>query len=212
MRHRHSEPVNHCQASASSFNNQPTIQQHHAQLVPKPPDGDRRDTWISRLARGTDGFSFEKMNPPRKARRSSRSDRDGWTILGHCHNAWGTRWDLDENEQRQVAGELRENGYAFFNTAWSPPMQAIEALSPEVSRRSASNSTTASWGCSLREPQRSRTANATTIAMNRISGHEDRLRHFRLRGRGTLRVRRAGLNRHQSFHRDGARRVVLLSG
>ena len=53
-----------------------------------------------------------------------------------CHEAWGTKWDLDENQRREVASQLIETGAAYFDTAWSPPMQAIEALSrqfPEVS-------------------------------------------------------------------------------
>jgi hypothetical protein len=82
------------------------------------------------------GFSFEKMNPLPTSRRSARSDPNGWAMLDRCCNAWGTKCDLDENEQRQVASELLENGSAFFDTAWSPPIQAIEALSrkfPEVS-------------------------------------------------------------------------------
>ena len=73
-----------------------------------------------------EGFSFEKMNPPRKPRKKSA---DAWPVLDSLHNAWGTKCDLDENEQRQVASELLENGSAFFDTAWSPPIQALEALS-----------------------------------------------------------------------------------
>jgi hypothetical protein len=49
---------------------------------------------------------------------------------------WGTKCDLDENEQRKVASELLENEAAIFDTAWSPPLHAITALSrqfPEVS-------------------------------------------------------------------------------
>ena len=76
-----------------------------------------------------EGFSFEKMNPPRKSGESNRSDPNGWSMLDQCCTAWGTKCDLPENEQRQVANELLENGAAFFDTAWSPPIQAIEALS-----------------------------------------------------------------------------------
>ena len=71
------------------------------------------------------GFSFEKMNTPRKPRKT----RNGLAILDSCCNAWGTKWDLPENEQREVADELLEYDEAFFDTAWSPPMQAIEVLS-----------------------------------------------------------------------------------
>jgi hypothetical protein len=80
-----------------------------------------------------EGFSFEKMNPPRKPRKSIRNV---WAIPDSHYTAWGTKWDLPENEQREVANDLLNHGNAFFDTAWSPPMQAIEALSrkfPEVS-------------------------------------------------------------------------------
>ena len=73
-----------------------------------------------------EGFSFEEMSPPRKARKA---DPYGFAALDRYYTAWGTKWDLPENEQRQVASELLESGAAFFDTAWSPPMQAIEALS-----------------------------------------------------------------------------------
>jgi hypothetical protein len=81
------------------------------------------------------GFSFEKMNPLRKPRKSRKADPNGWSMLDLCCTAWGTKCDLAENEQRQVAEELLDSASAFFDTAWSPPMQAIEALSrkfPEV--------------------------------------------------------------------------------
>jgi len=43
--------------------------------------------------------------------------------------AWGTKWDLDEDEQRQVADDLLETGIAYFDTAWSPPLVVLEVLS-----------------------------------------------------------------------------------
>jgi hypothetical protein len=51
------------------------------------------------------------------------------------HSARGTKCDLDENEQGQVAHEILETGAAFFDTAWNQPMQAIKVLArkfPEV--------------------------------------------------------------------------------
>jgi hypothetical protein len=72
------------------------------------------------------GFSFAKMNPPRKPRKA---DPYGFAALDRYYTAWGTKWDLSDKEQRQVASELLEIGAAFFDTAWSPPIQAIEALS-----------------------------------------------------------------------------------
>ena len=76
-----------------------------------------------------EGFSFEKMNPPSKPRRSNRTDWDGWAMLERHYTAWGTKWDLDDHEQREVASDLLDHGNAFFDTAWSPPIEAIEALS-----------------------------------------------------------------------------------
>lgn len=43
--------------------------------------------------------------------------------------AWGAKWDLDEDEGRMVAADLLAGGIAFFETAWSPPLPAIQALS-----------------------------------------------------------------------------------
>lgn len=75
------------------------------------------------------GSSFEKIRPLPKPRRSGKFDRYGWSGLNRCLNAWGTKWDLGESEQHQAARELLENGATFFDTAWSPPIKAIEALS-----------------------------------------------------------------------------------
>ncbi len=63
------------------------------------------------------GFSFQRMNPVTSA-----------DSLTQC-SAWGTKWDLDENDQRESASELLEIGTAFFDTAWSPPLGALTALS-----------------------------------------------------------------------------------
>ena len=64
-----------------------------------------------------EGFSFQRMKPVVPA--DSRNQ---------CP-AWGTKWDLDENEQREAASEILEIGTAWFNTAWSPPLGALTALS-----------------------------------------------------------------------------------
>ena len=76
-----------------------------------------------------DGFSFQRMNPVSPAEPHHDSAIDSWRNLDSYCNAWGTKCDLDDMEQRQVASELLETGSSFFDTAWSPPMQAIEALS-----------------------------------------------------------------------------------
>ncbi len=46
---------------------------------------------------------------------------------------WGTKWKLDEWEAEQVAKELLEGMpySASFRTAWSPPIEAIVALSDQ---------------------------------------------------------------------------------
>jgi hypothetical protein len=76
------------------------------------------------------------MNPVRPPAPHDDSAIDSWRSVDTYTNAWGTKWDLTESEQRQVATELLETGSSFFDTAWSPPIPAIEALSrqfPEVS-------------------------------------------------------------------------------
>ena len=71
------------------------------------------------------GFSFEKINPPVKPTPSSESMGG----IQHQVDAWGTKWDLLEDDQWWVANELHETGIAYFDTAWSPPIAALEALS-----------------------------------------------------------------------------------
>ena len=83
-----------------------------------------------------DGFSFQRMNPVSPPETHNESAIDSWRQLDAHLSAWGTKWDVDENEQCQVADELLEIGSAFFDTAWGPPMQAVKALSlrfPDVS-------------------------------------------------------------------------------
>jgi hypothetical protein len=72
-----------------------------------------------------EGFSFEKMAPPNRP----ESDENGFATVDAQAAAWGTKWDLDESDQKEVADSLIENGVATFDTAWSPPTEAIMALS-----------------------------------------------------------------------------------
>jgi hypothetical protein len=77
------------------------------------------------------GFSFERMAKPNRP----ESDEAGFVTVAAQTAAWGTKWDLDEETQQRVAGELLEYDTVSFDTAWSPPINAIEALSamfPEV--------------------------------------------------------------------------------
>lgn len=81
----------------------------------------------------THGFSFAKMSPPRKPKHPVP---EGWQQSDRQCAAWGTKWDLDDADQADVAEALLDEGCAFFDTAWSPPLEAIQALSqkfPEVS-------------------------------------------------------------------------------
>ena len=77
------------------------------------------------------GFSFERMVKPNRP----ESDENGWGTVSAQADAWGTKWDLDENDAKEVADTLLRCGMASFDTAWSPPLEAIRALSamfPEV--------------------------------------------------------------------------------
>jgi len=71
------------------------------------------------------GFSFGRINPPAEPERSSEARE----VMNLQIDAWGTKWDLDEADQRRVADELLETGCANFDTAWSPPLAALEKLS-----------------------------------------------------------------------------------
>ena len=70
------------------------------------------------------GFSFEKIHPVAEPAGCPPS---GITQL--LIDAWGTKWDLDEPDQLRVADELLDTGIAYFDTAWSPPLAALEKLS-----------------------------------------------------------------------------------
>ena len=72
------------------------------------------------------GLSFEKIKPT----PSELLEGNGWYDW-RLQN-WGTKWDLSEQEQREVADQLISESADFqatFMTAWSPPLEAIAALS-----------------------------------------------------------------------------------
>ena len=72
------------------------------------------------------GLSFEKIKPT----PPELLEGNGW-YQWRLEN-WGTKWDLSEQEQREVADQLISESADFqatFMTAWSPPLQAIAALS-----------------------------------------------------------------------------------
>jgi len=71
------------------------------------------------------GLSFEAIVKPDRP----EVDEDGFETVTAQTNAWGTKWDLDENEAKESGTSLLENGSCDFDTAWSPPSEAIRALS-----------------------------------------------------------------------------------
>jgi hypothetical protein len=70
-------------------------------------------------------LSFEAIVKPDR----SEVDEDGWETVNAQTSAWGTKWDLADDEQKEAAASLLECGECHFNTAWSPPSEAIRALS-----------------------------------------------------------------------------------
>jgi hypothetical protein len=69
-----------------------------------------------------EGFSFDKIKPM----PPELKEGDGW--YDWAVENWGTKWDLDENPFD--FDSTPENEISFwFDTAWSPPMGVIEALS-----------------------------------------------------------------------------------
>lgn len=71
------------------------------------------------------GFLFERMVQPE---RPESDDNEAETLSAQVA-AWGTKWDLSEHDPREVAATLLRCGVATFQTAWSPPLGAITALS-----------------------------------------------------------------------------------
>ncbi len=72
------------------------------------------------------GLSFNKIKPT----PPELLEGNGW--YDWRFENWGTKWDLSEREQRDVADQLISeiaDFQAIFMSAWSPPLQAIAALS-----------------------------------------------------------------------------------
>jgi hypothetical protein len=72
------------------------------------------------------GLSFEKIKPTPPELLEGNGWYD-WRLQN-----WGTKWDLSEEEQREVADQLISESADFqatFMTANSPPIEAIAALS-----------------------------------------------------------------------------------
>lgn len=71
------------------------------------------------------GLSFEAIVKP----KLPEDDEHGWGTVSAQNAAWGTKWDLDEKEAREVGDSLLNGGACSFDTAWSPPSEAIRVLS-----------------------------------------------------------------------------------
>ena len=73
------------------------------------------------------GLSFNKIKPTPPPEMLESNGWYDWRLQN-----WGTKWDLSEQEQREVADQLISEHcdfQAIFMSAWSPPLQAIAALS-----------------------------------------------------------------------------------
>jgi len=70
----------------------------------------------------TEGFSFDKIKPM----PPELKEGDGW--YDWAVENWGTKWDLDENPLMPDSFQDKEILFGF-DTAWSPPMGVINALS-----------------------------------------------------------------------------------
>jgi hypothetical protein len=71
------------------------------------------------------GLSFEAIVKPNRP----EIDESGCETVNAQVHAWGTKWDLDEKEAREMGDDLLECDRCSFDTAWSPPSEAIRVLS-----------------------------------------------------------------------------------
>jgi hypothetical protein len=71
------------------------------------------------------GLSFEAIVKP----KLPEDDENGWGTVSAQNAAWGTKWDLPPQEAREVGNSLLNGGGCSFDTAWSPPSEAIRVLS-----------------------------------------------------------------------------------
>ena len=71
------------------------------------------------------GLSFEAIVKPNRP----ENDENNFGTIDAQVDAWGTKWDLANDEQKEAAASLLECGECSFDTAWSPPSEAIRVLS-----------------------------------------------------------------------------------
>ena len=74
------------------------------------------------------GLSFEAIVKPNRP----ENDENNFGTIDAQVDAWGTKWDLADDEQKEAAVSLLECGECSFDTAWSPPSEAIRALSEQT--------------------------------------------------------------------------------
>jgi hypothetical protein len=48
------------------------------------------------------GFSFRRMKPVRPAKTRKTSPAGPWRLTDAQCSVWGTKWDLNDNEQREI--------------------------------------------------------------------------------------------------------------
>jgi len=71
-------------------------------------------------------LDFEKILPMPKELKGTTSPSDGPNWYDWCVENWGTKWNSYD-------GNVTENGIGF-NTAWSPPVGVIVALSKRIGK------------------------------------------------------------------------------
>lgn len=74
------------------------------------------------------GLSFEAIVKPNRP----ENDENDFGTIGAQDAAWGTKWDLTPEDATQSAQDLLNCGACGFDTAWSPPSEAIRVLSEQT--------------------------------------------------------------------------------
>ena len=74
------------------------------------------------------GLSFEAIVKPNRP----ENDENNFGLIDAQVAAWGTKWDLADDQQKEAAESLLDYGECSFDTAWSPPSEAIRALSEQT--------------------------------------------------------------------------------
>jgi len=59
-------------------------------------------------------------------------DAQNLRIVGSQVSCWGTKWDLTDEQAVDCGEALLSEGYCFFDTAYSPPLEALTELSKQI--------------------------------------------------------------------------------